>query len=349
MKAIRAGELAQWLGAELRGDPDLLIERASRIDEAEPGSVSFIANPKYRSYARTTRASALVIGPDIDLTELICPVLLQVADPYSAFTQILERFGDSRYGIRKGVSSLAWIHEQAEIASTCWIAPFACIDEGSRLGEQVQIHPFVSLGRNVQIGDRTVLFAGVVVYDDCEIGPDCILHAGAVIGSDGFGFAPQPDGSFRKIPQLGNVRLEARVEIGANTTIDRATLGSTAVRHGAKIDNLVQLAHNVEVGEFSVLAAQSGVSGSTKIGRGVQIGGQAGLIGHIQIADGTRINAQSGVNHSVNEPGTALTGSPAAPYRKELKSQVIYRQLPELEARLRKLEDLVSQLAKLTE
>jgi len=335
---IRAGELAQWLGAELSGDPQVLIERASRIEEAESGSISFVANPKYRSFARGTRASALVIGHDLDTSDLLCPVLIRVADPYASFARVLERLSEDLLKPRQGISPQAWVHPDASLAAGAWIGPFASIDAGAVLGEGVQVHPTVCIGRNVRIGARSILHPGVVLYDDCEIGADCVIHAGAVIGSDGFGFAPQPDGSFRKIPQLGNVRLEEHVEIGANTTIDRATMGSTLVKSGAKIDNLVQLAHNVEVGEYSVLAAQSGVSGSTKIGRGVQIGGQAGLIGHIHIADGTRINAQSGVNRGVSEPGTAITGSPAGPYRSELKAQVLYRTLPEMEARLRALE-----------
>jgi UDP-3-O-[3-hydroxymyristoyl] glucosamine N-acyltransferase len=346
---IRAGELARWLGAELIGDQELLLERASRIEEALPGSISFVANPKYRSFARSTQASALVIGLDLETDGLPSPVLLRVADPYASFARVLERLAadsESQRLPRQGHSPMAWIHPEASIAESAWIGPFSSIDAGSSLGEGVQVHPSVCIGRNVRVGARSVLHPGVVIYDECEIGPDCVIHAGAVIGSDGFGFAPQPDGSFRKIPQLGNVRLEAHVEIGANTTIDRATMGSTLVKSGAKIDNLVQLAHNVEVGEYSVLAAQSGVSGSTKIGRGVQIGGQAGLVGHIQIADGTRINAQSGVNRAVSEPGTAITGSPAGPYRQELKAQVIYRSLPELEARLRALEAQVQHLTR---
>ncbi len=316
----------------------MVIERASRIEEAESGSISFVANPKYRSFARDTRASALVIGFDLDTTDLACPVLIRVTDPYASFARVLERLSEGQRKPREGISPQAWVHADASLAADAWIGPFASIDAGSRLGEGVQVHPAVCIGRNVRIGERSILHPGVVVYDHCEIGADCVIHAGAVIGSDGFGFAPQPDGSFRKIPQLGNVRLESHVEIGANTTIDRATMGSTLIKSGAKIDNLVQLAHNVEVGEYSVLAAQSGVSGSTKIGRGVQVGGQAGLVGHIHIADGTRINAQSGVNRAVTEPGTALTGSPAGPYRSELKAQVVYRTLPEMEARLRALE-----------
>lgn len=316
----------------------MLVERVSKIEEAEAGSLSFIANPKYRHFGQSTRASVLLISTDEDTEGLSSPTLLKVPDPYTAFARLLERFAEEAAEERQGISELAWVHPDARIDATAWVGPYACVDAGASLSAGVQIHPFVSIGRKVSIADRTRIYPGAVLYDDCQIGQDCIIHAGAVIGSDGFGFAPQADGSFRKIPQLGNVVLEDQVEIGANTTIDRATMGSTRVRAGAKIDNLVQLAHNVDVGEFSVLAAQSGVSGSTRIGRGVQIGGQAGLIGHIQVADGTRINAQSGLNRSVSEPGTALTGSPAAPYRSELRAQVIYRQLPELEARLRQLE-----------
>lgn len=338
--SMRTGELARWLGAELIGDPDLEIHRAARIEDAGEGSVSFIANPRYRSFAAETLASALVVSADLPLDGIRVPALLRVSDPYSAFARILERLADQQPK-RKGVSEYASIAPGVVVPEDAWIGPFVCLDEGVVLGKGVQLHPFVVLGNRVQIGENSILHPGVTVYADCRIGRSCILHAGAVVGSDGFGFAPQADGSLRKIPQLGHVEIQDQVEIGANTTIDRATLGATILRAGAKIDNLVQIAHNVEIGEYTVMAAQSGVSGSTRIGRGVQIGGQAGLIGHIRIADGTRINAQSGVNRSVEIPHTAITGSPAGPYRSELKAQVIHRQLPELEERVRRLEELV--------
>jgi UDP-3-O-[3-hydroxymyristoyl] glucosamine N-acyltransferase len=342
---LSAGELAHWLGAELIGDADVVLRRAARMEDAGPDALCFLANPQYRASALTCPAGALLLSQDETRSGWSASALLFVPDPYTAFTRVLERLEQARAPRPAGRSPLAWVHEQARVDPTAWIGPYACIDEGCTIGPGVQIHPLVSLGRHVAVGEGSVLYPGVVVYDDCIIGPNCVLHAGAVLGSDGFGFAPQPDGSYRKIPQLGNVVLGAGVEVGANSTIDRATLGSTLLQTGVKLDNLVQVAHNAEIGEYSVLAAQSGVSGSTRIGRGVQLGGQAGLVGHIRIADGVRINAQSGVNRSVEEPGSALTGSPAGPYRAELRAQVLYRQLPELESRLRALEARLAALA----
>ncbi len=343
--AITTGELAQWLDAQLEGDSTLALDRAARIEEAEAGSIGFVANPRYAAFAAQTRASALIVGQDFAAPVAEGCALLRVADPYSAFGRVLERLEEQAALPREGIDPRAAVDPTAQVDPGAWIGPHAVLEAGVQVAAGAQIHGLVHLGRDVHIGAGSVLHPGVVVYHGCVVGSGCILHAGAVIGSDGFGFAPQPDGSFRKIPQLGNVVLEDGVEIGANACIDRATLGSTRVRQGAKIDNLVQLAHNVEVGAHSVLAAQSGVSGSTQLGMGVQVGGQAGFTGHLRIADGTKINAQAGVNRSVKKPGTALTGSPAGAYTKELRNQVVYRRLPELEERIRVLE---AQLAALS-
>lgn len=337
--AITTGELAEWLGARLEGKTDQVLLRAARIEEAGAGSIGFVANPRYAAFAAHTKASALIVGEDFDAAVARGCVLLRTPDPYSAFARVLERLEEQTLEARQGVHPRAVIDAHAQVSEDAWIGPLAVLETGVVVASGAQVHGLVHLGRDVQIGAGSVLHPGVVVYPGCRIGKGCIVHAGAVLGSDGFGFAPQPDGSFRKIPQLGNVVLEDGVEIGANACIDRATLGSTRVQQGAKIDNLVQLAHNVDVGPHSVLAAQSGVSGSTRLGMGVQVGGQAGFTGHLNIADGTKVNAQSGVNRSVKIPGTALTGSPAGAYTKELRNQVVYRRLPELEARIRDLEE----------
>lgn len=334
----RIDELAQWLGGALEGPGHAVLHAAARIEEAGPGTVSFVANPRYAALAATTRASALIVAEDFRGPSAEGCALIRVADPYSAFARVLERLQAAVPVPEPGVHPSAVVAPEATVDPSASVGPGAVLAEGVVVGPRARIGALVYLGRGVTVGEGSVLHPGVVVADGCRVGRHCLLQPGAVIGSEGFGFAPQPDGSYRKIPQLGIVELEDGVEIGANTTIDRATLGRTLVRTGAKLDNLVQLAHNVEVGPHSVLAAQSGVSGSTRLGAGVQVGGQAGFTGHLRIADGTRVNAQSGVNRSVDAPGTALTGSPAGPYRDELRNQVVYRRLPELEARIRELE-----------
>ena len=242
-----------------------------------------------------------------------------------------------------GIQQPAYIAKTATYGENVFIGAFAYIGENVKIGDNTKIYPNAYIGNNVTIGDNTIIHPGVKIYHDCVVGNNVIIHAGTVIGSDGFGFAPQADGSFKKVPQIGNVVIEDNVEIGANTTIDRATIGSTIIKAGAKLDNLIQIAHNVEVGNNTVIAAQAGVSGSTKIGNNVMIGGQAGIVGHIQIADGAKINAQSGVSKSI-EPGKAVTGSPAYDYTTALRSQAIVRNLPELEKRVKELEALIKQL-----
>jgi UDP-3-O-[3-hydroxymyristoyl] glucosamine N-acyltransferase len=243
-----------------------------------------------------------------------------------------------------GIQEPNFIHKTATLGENVFVAAFSYIGEKVQVGNNVKIYPGVFLGDNVKIGDNTVLLPGVKIYHDCMVGKNVTIHAGTVVGGDGFGFAPQPDGSYKKVPQIGNVVIEDFVEIGSNACIDRATIGSTIIRSGAKLDNLLQIAHNVEVGNNTVIAAQVGVSGSTKIGNNVQIGGQAGIVGHIQIADGTRINAQSGVSKSIKTPNSAVTGSPAFEYTSALRSQAVSRNLPDLEKRVLELEKLVQQL-----
>ena len=331
------GKLAEWLGGELQGDSELEILAPARIEDAGPGEVSFIANPKYAQFASTTKASALLVGKDFPADQG-ATALIRLEDPYTGFGMLLGWFEAQRKAPRSGQNAMAWIAESAQVSPQAWIGAFVSVDEDSIVEEGVQLHPQVTIGRRVRIGKRTVLHPGVTVYDDCKIGDDCVVHAGTIIGSDGFGFAPQKDGTFIKIPQTGDVIVENGVEIGANTTVDRATLGSTVIRSGAKIDNLVQLAHNTDIGNHTVIAAQAGVSGSTTIGKGVMVGGQAGFVGHLKIADGVRVNAQSGVNRSIEQPKAAATGSPAGPYTQELRNQVVYRRLPELEQRIAELE-----------
>jgi UDP-3-O-[3-hydroxymyristoyl] glucosamine N-acyltransferase len=267
-----------------------------------------------------------------------------VTDAYTAFATLLTKYQEIMTQQLSGVQQPVYIAKTAKYGEHVFIGAFAYLGENAKVGNNSKIFPNAYIGDNVIIGDNCMIHPGVKIYHDCKIGNHVTIHAGTVIGSDGFGFAPQTDGSFQKVPQIGNVIIEDNVEIGANATIDRATIGSTLIRKGAKLDNLIQIAHNVEVGNFTVIAAQAGISGSTKIGNGVMIGGQAGLAGHLQVADGSKINAQAGLGKSLKTPGTAVTGSPAYDYNKAIRSQSMARSLPELEKRIQNLEALLKQL-----
>ncbi len=334
-----AKELSLLLNGKLEGDENIIIERLAKIEDATELCISFIANPKYAHYYETTKAGVLVVNDSFaETVNKTGPVLIKVADAYSAFTVLLNLF-DQQKDTVSGIDSLAFVHPTAKISKSAHIAAFAYIGENAIIGDNSKILPHCYLGNNVTIGSETILNSGVKIYFGCSIGNECILHSGAVIGSDGFGFAPQKDGSFSKIAQIGNVIIENKVEIGANTTIDRATMGSTIIRNGVKLDNLVHIAHNVEVGENTVIAAQSGVSGSTKIESNCIIGGQVGLVGHLTIAKGSQINAQSGISKSIKEEGKKWNGTPAFDFTESLKSVAVYRKLPQLERKIIALEN----------
>lgn len=342
---ITVGELSQRLQGTVEGDPHCVVTHPDKIEGAGEGAVCFLANPKYESYLYNTGATAILVAEHFRPQQPVKATLIRVQDPYSAFTRVLEWIQPAQEE-ETGVSQFAFIHPSATIGEGVWIAPMAYVGKDVSVGDGVRIHSHVTLGEGVSIGEGSVLHAGVRVYHRCVIGKQVIVHAGAVIGSDGFGFAPQPDGSYQKIPQTGNVVIADDVEIGANTTIDRATVGSTRIGTGVKIDNLVQIAHNVEIGAYTVIAAQAGISGSTRIGRYCQIGGQAGIVGHIEIADFTRINAQSGVSKAVAAAGSKLTGSPAGDYTATLRAQAVFRNLPNLEQRVRELEQIIDSIKK---
>jgi UDP-3-O-[3-hydroxymyristoyl] glucosamine N-acyltransferase len=313
------------IGGNTEGDAAVTVGSFGKIEEAQAGQLAFLANPKYEEFLYTTGASVIIINEAQELKQPVAATLIRVPDAYSAFAALLDKYQQLQTQQLAGVEEPAYIHATAKMGDGVYIGAFAYLGEKVVVGEGSKIFPGVYLGSNVIIGKNSILHPGVKVYHDCIIGSNVIIHAGTVIGADGFGFAPQADGSFKKVPQIGNVVIEDHVEIGANTTIDRATIGSTLIKSGAKLDNLLQIAHNVEVGNYSVIAAQAGVSGSTKIGNGVMIGGQAGIVGHIQIADGSKINAQSGVSKSIKTPNTAVTGSPAYDYTAALRSQVAVR------------------------
>ncbi len=338
-----AAQIALLVNGRTEGDPNRMVVSFGKIEEAKEGELSFLANPKYEEYLYTTKASVIIINDNFVLKQPVAATLIRVPDAYSAFAILLSKYQEIVQQQLNGVQEPSFIAKTANYGENVFIGAFAYLGENVKVGDNTKIFPNAYVGNNVTIGNNSIIHPGVKIYHDCKIGNNVIIHAGTVIGSDGFGFAPQADGSFKKVPQIGNVVIEDNVEIGANSTIDRATIGSTLIKAGAKLDNLIQIAHNVEIGNSTVIAAQAGVSGSTKIGNGVMIGGQAGIVGHIQLGDGAKVNAQSGVSKSV-EPGKAVTGSPAYDYTAALRSQAVNRKLPELEKRVKELEALIKQL-----
>ncbi len=339
-----ATEIAALINGRIEGDPDVTVSSFGKLEGAESGQLAFLANPKYEEYLYSTKASVIIINDAQPVEKKVDATLIRVPDAYSAFAIILSVHDKMQTANWTGIQQPVYISATARLGENLFIGAFTYIGEHVNIGNNVKLFPQVYIGNNVTIDDNTVLFPGVKIHHDCTLGKNVTVHSGAVIGADGFGFAPQTDGSFKKVPQIGNVTVEDNVEIGANTTIDRATIGSTIIKAGAKLDNLIQIAHNVEVGNDTVIAAQVGISGSTKIGSKVMIGGQAGFAGHIQIADGSKINAQSGVSKSIKTPNTAVTGSPAFEYAHALRSQIISRNLPELEKRITELEQIIERL-----
>lgn len=333
-------KIAEFLGGEVVGNPGVMVNSVSKIDGGTPGSLTFLANPVYEKFIYETRASIVVVGRDFKPERALEPTLVKVDDPYNAFARILELYQNNR-DRKCGVDARACISPTARLGQDVYIGPFVYIGDQVVIGKNVQIFPNVHIGDGTVIGQNTVIHPGVQIYHESQIGSDCHIHAGVVIGSDGFGFASNADSNYRKVPQLGNVIIEDNVEIGANTTIDRATLGSTIIRRGVKLDNLIQVAHNVEIGENTVIASQSGIAGSSRIGRDCMIGGQVGIVGHIQIADRVKIAAQSGIGASINEEGAVVQGSPAFKLSDYQKSLVVFRKLPEL---LKKVEQLEKEL-----
>ncbi len=341
---FNATQIAAVVQGTVEGNPEVTIHALSKIEEGGQGSLSFLANPKYEEYLYKTKASVVIVKDDLQLKSPVEATLIRVKDPYTSFALLLKTYEEITKVVKAGISAHAVISEKARIGKNVYIGDFVVVDDHARIEDGVQIYPHTYIGQHAKIKEHTIIYSNVSVYTRCEIGEHCIVHAGAVIGADGFGFAPQSNGQFEKIPQLGNVVIEDYVEIGANTTIDRATMGSTLIKSGAKLDNLVQIAHNVEIGENTVIASQAGISGSTKIGKNNMIGGQAGIVGHIATADNVRIQAQSGLAKSITEDGAGLSGTPADEYRNTLKSQVLFRKLPELAKKIEALEKKLDEL-----
>ena len=329
-----AGQIADQINGTIVGDRDIDILNISKIEEGSKGSLTFLANPKYTEFIYTTKASAAIVSSDFEPTEKIELTLIKVKDPYSSFTTILELFNKDLSN-RKGISQLTVIDKSSKISDSSFIGSFSSVGENSIIGENCVIENQVFIGNNVEVGNGCKFYPGVKILDDTIIGQNCIIHSSTTIGSDGFGFAPNDDGSFKKIPQTGNVVIGDNVEIGSNSTIDRATLGSTVISDGVKLDNQIQIAHNVEIGENTAIAAQSGIAGSTKIGKNCMIGGQVGIIGHIKIGDNVKIQAQAGVTSDV-ESNSRVTGTPAISYMNYNKSYVHFKNLPEIVKRIDK-------------
>lgn len=340
-----AAQIAQIINGKIEGNPDAAVDSFGKIEEAVDGQLAFLANPKYEEFLYTTKASIIIINESQELKLPVLSTLIRVPDAYLAFAGLLDAYQQMKANMLTGIQDPVYVHPSATLGKDTFIGAFACLNENVAIGNGTKIHSGVYIGNNVKVGNNTIINAGVKIYHDCIIGSNVVIHAGTVIGSDGFGFAPTPDGTLKKVPQIGNVVVEDFVEIGANSTIDRATMGSTIIHKGAKIDNLVQIAHNVEVGSNTVIAAQTGISGSTKIGRNVMIGGQVGLVGHISIADGTKINAKSGVSKTIKTPNTAIDGNPAFDFTSSMKSKAVVRNLPQLEKRIQELEALFKKLS----
>ena len=332
-------QIAQLLGGAVEGNGQEEILTLSKIEEAQKGSISFLSNLKYEPRLYTSGASAVIVGKDFQPKKPISAALIRVRDPYTSFTLLLEEYHKFISFQKEGTEAPSFIGEEVEVGESLYRGAFSYIGKGCKIGNNVKIYPQVYLGENVEIGDNTLILSGAKIYPNTKIGHHCTIHAGAVVGSDGFGFAPQADGSYKTIPQLGNVVLEDWVSIGANATIDCATMGSTIIRRGAKLDNLVQIAHNVEVGKNTVIAAQTGIAGSSKIGDNCVIAGQVGIAGHLELANKTTVGAQSGVGKNTKEEGKVLNGSPAFDIKPYMKSYALFRNLPDLNNRIKELEE----------
>ena len=340
-----AAIIAGFLKGVIEGNPDIKVNTIAKIEEGQPGALSFLANPKYEHFIYETKSSIVLVNKSFVPSARIEATLIKVENSYEAFASLL-RLVDQARPRKKGIHTTAIIEATAKVGSDVFIGPYTYIGENCIIGDGCSIYPHVYIGDNTKLGNNCTVNPGVKIYHDCILGEGCIIHAGTVIGSDGFGFAPQSESEFMKIPQLGNVVLEDHVEIGANVAIDRATMGSTIIRKGVKLDNLIQIAHNVEVGENSVMAAQTGISGSTKVGKNCMFGGQVGLAGHLKIANGTKIGAQGGILGDVKEENTAIIGSPAIEVKQFLRSSVIFKKLPEMKLKIDSLEKEIESLKK---
>jgi len=331
-----ATQIAEILDGKVEGNPDVEVSKLAKIEEGSNGTLTFLANPKYTQYIYTTNASITIVENNFVAENELQTTLIRVKNPYKAFSKLLEYYNQVKMN-KTGIEEPVFISESAKLGDDIYIGAFSYLGESVTLGDKVKIYPNVYLGDNVILGNNVIVFAGSKIYSDTIIGNDCVIHSGAIVGADGFGYTPNEKGEFVKIPQTGNVLIEDNVDIGAGTTIDRATLGSTIIRKGVKLDNQIQIAHNVEIGENTVIAALSGIAGSTKIGKNCMIGGQVGIMGHITIGNNVRIQAQSGIGRNVKD-NEMLQGSPAFKYGDYNKSYVHFKNLPKIIERLNTIE-----------
>lgn len=325
-----AGQIAQFLKGEIEGNPDVRVSNIAKIEEGFEGALSFLANPKYEQYIYSTKSSVVLVNRDFVPSWEIAATLIRVDNAYEAFASLLAMVAQASKPVRKGIHSTAIIEQGAVLGENVYVGACSFIGNGAVIGNGCQIFPQVYIGEKTVLGENCIIYPGVKIYHECVIGNSCIIHAGTVIGSDGFGFAPQSDNEFKKIPQIGNVIIEDNVEIGANVAIDRATMGSTIIRKGVKIDNLVQIGHNVEIGENTVMAGQTGIAGSTKIGRNCMLGGQVGIAGHLKIANGVKATAKAGIIGDIKEENQIVMGAPALEHRHFLKSYLFFKKLHDL-------------------
>jgi len=341
-----AKQISELLSGTVEGDENVQVAELSKIEDGKPGSLCFLSNPKYEHFLYTTEASVVIVRADFIPSQAVKCALIKVKDPYSAFSILLEKYKEvmSQSANRTGIEQPSFIHPSAKIGKNVYIAAFSYISEFVEIGDNSKIYPHVFVGDHSIIGEHCVLHPGVKLYNQTVLGNRITIHSNTVVGSDGFGFAPQADGTYAKIAQIGNVVIEDDVEIGSNTSIDRATMGSTFIRKGVKLDNLIQIAHNVDLGSHSVVAAQTGISGSTKLGGNSIIGGQVGIAGHLTLAKGTQIGAQAGLNFNITEEYKQWHGSPAQPLRNWMRASVIFKQLPNVEQRIVKLEAAIKEL-----
>lgn len=335
-----AEQIAGILEGEVVGNPTVEVSELAKIEEGKEGTLTFLANPKYKPFIYSTKASITIVNADFETEEDLSTTLIKVDDAYGAFTKLLEYYNQIKLN-KAGVEQPSHISDSAMLGDNCYVGAFAYIGDNVKLGDNVKIYPSAYVGDNVTISNNSIVFSGGKIYSECIIGKNCVINSGAIIGADGFGFAPNEKGEYSKVPQIGNVILEDFVDVGAGTTIDRATLGSTIIRRGVKLDNQIQIAHNVEIGKNTVIAAQTGVAGSTKIGENCQIGGQVGIVGHITIGNNVKIQAQSGIGRHVKD-NEVLQGSPALTYGDYNKSYVYFKNLPKIVKNINDLEKKVN-------
>ena len=339
---FKASDIAMILKGTIEGDGEVMLHNISKIDQGVPGTLTFLSNPAYTKYIYNTLASAVIVSRDFIPEGILDCTLIRVDDPYSALAELLNMYQQFK-PVKKGIEQPSFVSVSAKMGTDIYLGAFAYVSDNAVIGNNVKIYPQVYIGDNVVVGDNTLLYAGVKIYADCKIGADCIIHSGAVIGADGFGFAPSAEGPFTKIAQVGNVIVEDFVEIGANTAIDRATMGSTIVRRGVKLDNLIQIAHNADIGENTVIAGQSGVAGSAKVGRNCMIGAQVGVSGHIALGDNVKIGGQAGVMTNIPDNSTMI-GSPVQDHKDFMRCMAIFRRLPQMSGDISDLKKFVKKM-----